>query len=172
MEANHMSKRIARVRTVLAVGHGDRRGRHAHKHVHVAVADRPPRRPTWVLHACSANRGGYCRAGGLGAHARRLSRPLGSRAPGRTVSGWRASFAATPSGSSKSIIATGESDGTTGRVTRSTRRWPRGRYSPVIATAVPKSCRRRRPRWSRQIKIAQRYRRQSDAVLRSSRSRR
>ena len=58
------------------------------------------------------------------------SKPLASRALGRTVSGWRVLCAATPCGSSKSIIATGVSGGTMGRATRSTRRWRRGRCSP------------------------------------------
>ena len=133
--------RIARVEPAVMVIVGV----DTHKHVHVAVAvDRLGAR----LGSAACRRIGAATPSWWPGRARSaLSRPLGSRAPGRTVSGWRASFAATPFGSSKSIIATGESDGTTGRVTRSTRRWPRGRYSPGSrppSRRVPTA----RPRWS------------------------
>ena len=56
------------------------------------------------------------------------------------VSGWRVSFAATPSGSSKSIIATGESDfGTTWKSDTIDAETAARSVLAGIATAVPKS---------------------------------
>ena len=153
MEANHMSKRIARVEpavTAIEVGAD------THKHVHeVAVDDRPPIASAPDLGPAACRRIGAATPSWWPGRARSaLSRPLGSRAPGRTVSGkYVASFvrrhAVRVVGWSQSLRSTRRKPcGTTGRVTRSTRLMAARSVLAGIAAAVPKSADGRGRRWS------------------------